>query len=261
MSSIGKNADQIKEFIPKSSIIWDITGDILEAIHIPVGLIDKIAIKLREKYSIQFKEYHNEIEAIDSCKRNPEELSERLPHLLGIDISVAAKNKNSMFSIFLDSYESLYRRQTFQLSNGDPDEFIQELLLSSEKTLFVIGSREYIKWEQKDPSWNEILDQHILDYLSDQDSDYFLRSVPIPDESIRKSIIESSRGLPLYLDLCVEIYLRNKNNSLSAYDFLIPTNEIIPRFLSHLSEDERTLFTALSYIHFFNFNIFEILIR
>ncbi|WMT55135.1 MULTISPECIES: tetratricopeptide repeat protein [unclassified Acidiplasma] len=259
-SSIGKTADQIKEFIPKNSVIWDITGDILEAIHIPVGLIDKIAIKLREKYSIQFKEYHNEIEAIDSCKRNPEEISERLPHLLGIDISIAAKSKNSIFAIFLDSYESIYRRQDFQLANNDPDEFIQELVLSSKQTLFIIGSREYIKWEQKDPSWNEILDQHILDYLSDQDSDYFLRSVPILDESIRKSIISSSKGLPLYLDLCVEIYLRNKNN-MTAYDFIIPTNEIIPRFLSHLSDDERTLFIALSYIHFFNFNIFEILVK
>jgi tetratricopeptide (TPR) repeat protein len=261
LSSIGKTADQIKEFIPKNSVLWDITGDILEAIHIPVGLIDKIAIRLREKYSIQFKEYHDEIEAIDACKRNPEAISERLPHLLGIDISIASHSKDSIFAIFLDSYESIYKRQDFELLNMDPDEFIQELVISSERTLFVIGSREYLKWEQKDPSWNEILDQHILDYLSDQDSDYFLKSVPITDESIRKSIIMSSKGLPLYLDLCVEIYLRNKDNNISGYDFMIPTNEIIPRFLSHLSDDERTLFTALSYLHFFNFNIFEILVK
>ncbi len=261
LSSIGKTADQIKEFIPKNSVLWDITGDVLEAIHIPVGLVDKIAVRLREKYSIQFKEYHDEIEAIDACKRNPEAISERLPHLLGIDISIASHSKGSIFAIFLDSYESIYKRQDFELLNSDPDEFIQELVISSERTLFVIGSREYLKWEQKDPSWNEILDQHILDYLSDQDSDYFLKSVPIPDESIRKSIITSSKGLPLYLDLCVEIYLRNKDNNISGYDFMIPTNEIIPRFLSHLSEDERTLFTALSYLHFFNFNIFEILVK
>ncbi|WMT50533.1 MAG: tetratricopeptide repeat protein [Ferroplasma sp.] len=261
LSSIGKSADQIKEFIPKNSVLWDVTGDILEAIHIPVGLIDKIAIRVREKYSVQFKEYHDEIDAIDACQRNPEAISERLPHLLGIDISIASRSKDSVFAIFLDSYESIYRRQDFELLNSEPDEFIQELLLSSERTLFIIGSREYLKWEQKDPSWHEILDQHILDYLSDQDSDYFLKSVPIPDESIRKSIISSSKGLPLYLDLCVEIYLRNKDNNISGYDFIIPTNEIIPRFLSHLSDDERTLFTALSYIHFFNFNIFEILVK
>ena len=261
LSSVGKTADQIKEFIPKNSVLWDITGDILEAIHVPVGLVDKIAIKLREKYSIQFKEYHDEIDAIDACMRNPEAISERLPHLLGIDISIAARSKNSIFAIFLDSYESIYRRQDFELLNSEPDEFIQELLLSSERALFIIGSREYLKWEQQDPSWNEILDQHILDYLSDQDSDYFLKSVPITDESIRKSIITSSKGLPLYLDLCVEIYLRNKDSNISGYDFIIPTNEIIPRFLSHLSDDERTLFTALSYIHFFDFNIFEVLVK
>ena len=261
LSLIGKTTDQIREFIPKNSVMWDIIGDILEAVHIPVALVDKIAIMLRERSSKQFKEYHDEIDAVDARARNPKEISNRLPHLLGIDISIASHNKNSIFAIFLDSYESVYKRQDFASLNSIPDEFIQEMVLSSERTLFVIGSREYIKWEQEDPSWNEILDQHILDYLSYDDSDYFLKSVPVEDEAIRRSIIETSKGLPLYLDLCVEIYLRNKGNGISGYDFMMPTSEIIPRFLSHLSSDERTLFTALSYIHFFDFNIFEVLVK
>ena len=78
LSSIGKTTDQIREFIPKNSVMWDIIVDILEAVHIPVALVDKIAIMLRERSSKQFKEYHDEIDAVDARARNPKEISNRL---------------------------------------------------------------------------------------------------------------------------------------------------------------------------------------
>ena len=261
LSSTGKTLDQIREFIPENSIFGNIIGDILEATHIPAELIDQISFMLGKEYSTQSGEYHDEIGAIDACKREPADILGKLPHLLGTDISIISRSKDLIFAIFLNSYESIYQKQDFELLKSDPEKFIQELILSSGRTLFIIENTEYLKWGQKDPVWNELLVQHIYGYLTDQNADYFLKSVPILDGAIRKSIITCSKGIPLYMDLCVEIYSKNKDKNITAYDFIIPQNEIIPRFLSYLSDDERTLLTALSYLHFFNLDMFEILVK
>ena len=260
LSSTGKTLDQVREFIPENSVFRNIIGDILEATHIPAGFIDQISVTLGKEYPIQSREWHNEIERINECERNPAAILKKLPHLLGTDISMISRCKDSVFAIFLDSYESIYRRQNSELLNSDPEKFLQDLILSSKRTLFIIGNTEYLKWGEKEPLWNEILVQHIFGYLSDQDADYFLKSVPVLNESIRKSIIISSKGIPLYLDLCIEIYLRNKDKNITEHDFIIPDNEIIPMFLSYLSNEERTLFTALSCLHFFNSDMFQILV-
>ncbi|MCL4451172.1 MAG: hypothetical protein M1327_00910 [Candidatus Thermoplasmatota archaeon] len=261
LSLIGKSADQIREFIPKDSVWWDVLGELLSVVHLPIGLLDRIIVWARERHSEQFSLYKGEIDEIDSILHDPSAISERLPHFLGLDISVISRAKNQTFVVFLDSYESIFKRSTYNEGNSQPDEFVRELLISSENTLFVIGSREYLKWGELDPTWDEILDQHILEYLSPEDSEYFLRSVSITDDSIIKSIVNTCKGLPLYLDLCVEIYRRNDPAKLNASDFLIPTKEIITRFLNHLSDNERDLVVALSYVHFFNFDLFERIVK
>lgn len=261
LSLIGKSADQIREFIPRDSVWWDVLGELLSVVHVPIGLLDRIIVWAREKHSDQFSLYKSEIEEIDSVLHDPSAISERLPHFLGLDISVISNTKKQVFVVFLDSYESIFKRQTYNEGNVQPDEFVRELLISSDNSLFVIGSREYLRWGELDPSWDEILDQHILEFLSPEDSEYFLRSISITDEGIIKSIVDTCKGLPLYLDLCVEIYRRKDPTHLNASDFLIPTKEIITRFLNHLSENERELIVALSYLHFFNFDLFEQIVK
>jgi len=260
-SLIGKTADQIRQFIPKDSVWWDVLGEMLSVVHVPIGLLDRIVVWSRERRSEQFNLYRNEIEEVDSIIHDPSAIAERLPHLLGIDISIIARSKHSTFVVFIDSYESIFKRSTFVEGNTDPEEFIREFLVSSENVLFVIGSREFLRWGEKDPDWNSVLDQHILEFLSPEDSEYFLRQVPIKEDDIIKSIVATCKGLPLYLDLCVEIYKRKDKSHLNPADFLIPTREIIARFLNHIDKNERDLVISLSYLHFFNFDIFEQLIK
>ncbi len=261
LSIIGKTTDQIKEFIPRNSVWWDVLGEVLSVIHIPLGLVDRIVIWAREKHSEQFNLYQDEIREIEDLIHDPNSIAERLPHFLGLDLSVISRTKNESFVVFLDSFESIYKRKNYVEGNIHPDEFIRELLVSSENTLFVIGSREFLKWNEIDPEWNDVLDQHILEYLSPEDSEYFLRQVPITDDKIIKSIVSTCKGLPLYLDLCVEIYKKKSSNSLNPNDFLIPAKEIIIRFLNHMPDSEKDLISALSYLHFFNFDLFERMLR
>ena len=261
LSSIGRSTNQIKEFIPKDSLWWDVLGEVMSFFHLPIGLVDRAIVKLRERYSDQFKLYYDEIEEIENIKHNPSEISIRLPRLLGLDLSVITGKGPKKFIVFLDSYESIFKRSGFTEGNTEADDFIKEFVISSSGVLFTVGSREHLKWSDMDPSWESILDQHILEYLSPDDSDYFLRSVPIDSKEIRESIIRTSKGLPLYLDLCVEIFKRKQDADLNPQDFLIPSKEIIARFLNHLPDNEMEMVRILSYVHFFDFALLETLAR
>ena len=124
LSLIGKSADQIREFIPKDSVWWDVLGELLSVVHVPIGLLDRIIVWAREKHSDQFSLYKSEIEEIDSVLHDPSAIAERLPHFLGLDISVISNAKKQAFVVFLDSYESIFKRQTYNEGNSQPDEFV-----------------------------------------------------------------------------------------------------------------------------------------
>jgi len=104
------------------------------------------------------------------------------------------------------------------------------------------------------PEWNNYLNQHILERLSDEDSYYFLDHVPIPQKDIQKAIVESAHGVPLYLDMCVDLYENALNNNmvLDTAMFSIPTNKIINRYIRHLKANEKNAIRLLSVLDFFS---------
>lgn len=195
---------------------------------------------------------------------NAEQLRQRLPTYLGADLydHQVAKPSDRLV-IFLDTYEALWRDRG---SNTDysgirVDEWVRKLVQESAGVLFVIFGRDAIHWEELDQDWVGIVSGHPLGLLSDADSLRFLKSIPIDNAQICERIVRSSRGLPFYLNLQVDLFekLVNAGNTPAPEHFGGSHPEILARFIDHLSKEEPQLRLA-SYPRFLDEKIMVSLI-
>lgn len=185
----------------------------------------------------------------------PEQLLERLPTYLGIDLCDNIKaNPDKRPVILLDTYEALWagRGQKDGLADRRTDAWVRLLVQDAPGTLFVIAGRDKLQWGEIDEVWNEVIDAHLLGGLSDEDATAFLTAVPIPEEDVRKVIIASSNGLPFYLDLQVSTYeaIREQDQMPTADKFGGTPSDILARFLEHLSDADQGALRLASYLQF-----------
>ena len=170
------------------------------------SLWSKIIKPLHHDNRQRFDHFIDELKSIDNFELF--ELEERLPYYLGIGLSREFEISKIKPIYFFDAYEFFLMKSKNKISKELPDSWFREFIASTELGLFVIGSREFLKWAEYNNEWDDILDQHILGKLSENDANYFLKHVPIESPEVRKAIIYSSNGLPLYLDLCVNTQIR-----------------------------------------------------
>lgn len=184
------------------------------------------------------------LEGLDDL--NADQVRQRLPTYLGADIyDHLASSPSDRIVVFLDTYEALWRDRG---SNADysgirVDEWVRKLVQESAGVLFVIFGRDAIRWGEIDPEWSQIVSGHPLGLLSDSDSLRFLKSIPIDNPQICERIVRSSRGLPFYLNLQVDLYekLVNTGNAPAPDQFGGSHPEILARFIDHLGKEEPQL--------------------
>ena len=186
------------------------------------------------------------------------ELEERLPYYLGLAVEKAAVSHGKRFVFLLDSHDTILHRKAFETTKRSGDEWLQEFVGTAENGLYVIAGREYLKWADVNPVWKDYIEQHILGALSDQDADYFLSAIPIPEAEIRQAIIETAHGVPLYLDLCASTYMMRKQTGepVTDNDFRLAEKDVIRRFMSHLDRNQAETLKACSLVERFDCDLF-----
>ena len=233
-----------------NSPIIDILNECIDlgagSITIPSNILSK-AVEFIKKRNFN-KKFHEYIEEIQSLMET--EIYERLPYYLGICIQNAAQ-QGEYNTIFIDSYESLLTSNRYK--NND-EEWLQELFLSSENIRIIIASRDKLKWEQQDEEWTEYLNQHLLSRLSIEDSTSFLKNVPIKDETVINQMVTSSRGMPLFLDMYVDMYTSdlNSGNPINKENFKAKGDTIISRYIKYLKDNEKSAVKLLSLLECFD---------
>ena len=180
-------------------------------------------------------------------------IADTLPRYLGADLcDLRAAFPNSRIVIAIDTYEALWRDYNTKdmVDGAHADVWVRSLVQDAPGVLFLIFGRDKLRWDEIKRDWETILESHRLGPLSDPDADLFLRRVPIEDAEIRKKIVETSTGLPFYLDLQVSHYANLRADSApSIEDFATQTEGILPRFWNHLSDPEREVVRYASYPH------------
>lgn len=232
----------VKEIINKNSVLSSpvikVLNEIISlgtsSICIPTATLSKCLSLIQDlRFRNRYKEEIAELSVLDEF-----EIFERLPFYLGLCISYAAE-QGHVHILFLDSYESLLARTKHGTPSVEREEWLQELFLSSEMLRIVIASRDRFRWEKGDSEWKGYLNQHLLKNLSHEDSRWFLSQVPITDSEIVESIVKNAGGVPLYLDMCVDLY-EDSINFGKDFDMtsLQKGEKIIDRYLRHLPDKD-----------------------
>ena len=182
-----------------------------------------------------------------------EDIKEHLPYYFAMDLKENLKNETAPFVFFIDTYEKLVNELTHI-----GDALKNDLWLRSEEglicriphTLWVIAGREKLKWEELDSSWNGTLEQHLLGTLSFQDTIQFLKTAGIENENLIHQIYDLTHGAPMYLDMCVDTYIKlaEKNKKATIEDFSGDTTKLVKRFLMYMNDTERDFSIMLAYI-------------
>lgn len=243
---------------PLLDVINELMSLGMGSVSVPTSILRK-SVEIIKDINLK-RTYKDEIAEI--ANYNESEIYQRLPYYLGLSVCNAYQN-NKKHIFFFDSYESLELRMKDTALIEDSEEWLKEFFLSCENALFVIASREKIKWYDDNEGWNEFLNQHILERLADEDSYYFLQQVPIKEDEIKKSITKISQGIPLYLDMCVDIYEREVNigGIISEKLFNVNGSKIISRYMRHLNEFEKQAIMILSVIDFFDEDFAKYLLK
>lgn len=247
---------------------WVLSSNIIEHINdvlalatlnaaIPLKWIGSALSAIRDRH---FKKtYQAEVEELATLDEF--QIFERLPYYLGLCLQQSVLEKR-VHVLFLDSYESLLARTYGHTPSVECDDWLRELFLSATQMRLVIASRDKLKWDELDPEWGSMLNQHRLNNLSDDDARWFLQQVPIHDEQIIDFIVANSKGVPLHLDMCVDVYeslfnTYQKDLTKEIYQqqgnfYNVRGKIIIDRYLKHLTQKQHGAVKVMSVLRAFN---------
>ncbi len=229
-----------------------------------VGVVPKITkIALKGHSFIQTwwtMRGENTLRKLESMQ--PHEILNEFPIYFAQDFADYLKKKNQPAVIFLDTYEALWESNKDVGHYTSRDAWIRDLIAelpSPGNILWVICGRERLRWADiKNDNWGDYLEQHPIGNLENPDICDFLINWGITDSKIQDAIVESSEGVPFYLDLAVEIYY--KKHEPIPDDFTGTHEKLLERFLRYLDRSEKVALEVLSAARFWDRELFDALL-
>ena len=232
---------------------------VLESVLPPASLLFKYGVRIAGELCDwwnrrEVRRYANQIHGMTGTQ-----LRELLPSCLGFDLRGETSTANGhRFVLLLDTLDALSRQSPGRSATRN-DGWIRTLIKAAPGTLVAIFARDKLRWHETDSSWSETLHEHTLEGLADVDADRFLSQAGVEAAPIRARIVACARGLPFYLGLARDQYERMRANSLepSAEDFAAAQDEVLRRFLEHVSDHDRDQLRVASYPEEIDRSVFE----
>ena len=245
-------------FAEEGDILSGIIEFLSESVGSIAGITTKIVAYAYKNYSNFFLDDNIKKELVELENQEVCNIEQELPRFFAYDLANFKKeNPNKKVAIFFDTYELLCKTQPTDAEKLKQDEWTRDFIEQNKNVLFVISGREKLIWELADSDWEKVLEQHRLEELSDDDCKSFLNHCGITDPDIQERIIKCSCGVPFYLDVCVEIWEKDKGKE----DFKdIKQTEITERLIRYLDRSELATLELLSIASYFNREIFELMV-
>ena len=245
-------------FAEEGDILSGIIEFLSESVGSIAGITTKIVAYAYKNYSNFFLDDNIKKELVELENQEVCNIEQELSRFFAYDLANFKKeNPNKKVAIFFDTYELLCKTQPTDAEKLKQDEWIRDFIEQNKNVLFVISGREKLIWELADSDWEEVLEQHRLEELSDDDCKSFLNHCGITDPNIQERIIKCSCGVPFYLDICVEIWENDKGKE----DFKdIKQTEITERLIRYLDRSELATLELLSIASYFDKEIFELIV-
>lgn len=230
-----------------------------------VGLVPGVtkAVMKGHKFYKDWWLKRGEKELRDLPSLEAKDIAARLPMFWASDLKgYIAENPGKRAVIFLDTYESLWENAVDGF-HSNKDGWIREFVSQLPESVFVICGREKMRWETVDKEWEEYLDQRLVGRLSQIDTSHFLTSCGIDPPDIQNVIIDTSKGIPYYLDLAVDTYyeiMSRYDRKPVKEDFEANEREVLDRFFKYLDIKEMETLKVLSNARIWNREIFSLLV-
>ncbi|MBB4774695.1 aminoglycoside phosphotransferase family protein [Actinomadura livida] len=176
------------------------------------------------------------------------ELADAVTYLFAEDLR---DGSDRPYIIFVDAYEALVPAPAPSGRALTQDVWLRDLIAQLDRGLVVMASREPLSWAAHDPAWTEAIHHQRVDGLPMPARLELLADGGITDHIARQAIATASQGLPFYLHLAVDT--RTTARQAAA----VSSEEILQRFLAHVSPDEIRTLELLSVARIFDYEIFQ----
>lgn len=227
--------------------------DVAPAANIVARTLRKVMIKGLETWEQgKIRDYIGYIDELFE-DNDDEELRTELARSLGDDLCRAiehgeAKSKPLTACVVLDTYEAIWADAK---SDRDltRDDWVREFCKCAAGAHVTILGRNKILWDKADQDWHpDVVTERLAD-LTPADAIEFLDAKGVDEGEIRDRIIETSGGLPLYLELSSETYLKIKGSGRTpeVEDFASTQSQVLENFVNHLDEWQKKELRLASY--------------
>ena len=204
-----------------------------------------------------------EEELLQLSEKEPLEIEEMLPYFWAQDFNNYLEDTSKSAVLFIDTYEALW--ENHRSEGHSRDEWIRDELIPRlpQKVLWVICGREALRWEELKNEWSEYLIQYEVEKLLREYCTEYLETRGITEKEIQEAIFKGSKGVPYYLELSADTYVKIVENGEKPKpeDFGDNHQEIANRFFRFLSPEEQNSLNVLSIPHFWDYDLFKYLVK
>lgn len=161
------------------------------------------------------------------------------------------------YVLYVDAYEAMVPTPLPGGRTFATDAWVRDLLGQLEGGLTVLASREALPWEAYDRDWATVIRKARIGGLPMAARLDLLAQAGITEIPRQRSIAEASAGVPFYLHLAVDTHLQNPTRIEDAGT----SEELVQRFLQHVSPDEVRILELLSIARTFDLEVFRVIGR
>lgn len=220
---------------------------------LPIGFGIQVYKSLK-KATARWEHYTSEeFEEIERLERRPQELLDRLPHYLGLDLRRRADLDDELIAVFYDGYEKLG-----QVTRREHAPWMREFIATLDRGVHVVSTRESLDWEK--PEWGELLDVIPIGPLPIRYArEMILNELGAPSPAAVDGLIKASHRTPFVLETAIASYAKEAKQGQPIKIDEVPSSpdEIFKRFLDHLPETQEELAVAMAAIQIFDEALFE----
>jgi len=222
-----------------------------------VKSLDKLGRKAKRWQRVRHDADIKDLDRLDA-----HEILDALTWFFAKDLLQVLGERGQRAVIFLDAHEALWEDVSARGGRGDRDVWIRDLVAQTPGVLWVVSSREALRWERENVSWSEpYLQLYGMGDLQPDDRLAFLADSGITGE-LAQTIASASEGLPFYLNLSVDHWESIvEDREPLAEDFGETKKDLLSRFIGHVPRAEEEILKVLSVARSWDQQLFAALVR
>ncbi|MFC7548982.1 hypothetical protein [Plantactinospora sp. GCM10030261] len=238
----------IEESDALSSILGDASG--LPVFGTAVGLVklaDRATTGVRRWRRVRVDDTLQSLDELSNV-----DLADAITYLFAQDLREASSDHP--YVVFIDAYEALVSASIRAGRSSMVDAWLRDLVAQLDRGLVVIASREPLGWQAYDQGWVEVIRPCQVSGLPMEARLELLTESGITDQVEQTAIAQASTGLPFYLHLAIDTRTATGDPGSA-----VSPEEIVQRFVQHVSGQEIRTLELLSVPRIFDFEIFQAL--